>query len=145
MLRVRDLMTKQVVSLAIDATVQQAKWSFCHHNISGAPVRDDHGRVVGILSKSNLVDPMRDEELDPDTPIAELMTAAVYAVHPDEPAIEAARCLVDNHLHRVLVMRNPGEVEGIITSYDVLLAVVNGGALAPSGETDDREAATRLS
>lgn len=57
MLRVRDIMTPNVFTLDTDASVLEAAWALTRRSISGAPVRDAAGALVGILSKSDLVNP----------------------------------------------------------------------------------------
>lgn len=125
MLRVRDIMTRDVVSLSEETSVEAAAWRLEYEAISGAPVRDRKGNVVGVLSRSDLVDPLRDGQ--PGKPVGDAMTAGVWAVAPDEPAIEAVRLMVETGCHRVIVIRGPGKLQGIVTTMDVMRALARGG------------------
>lgn len=125
MLRVRDIMTRDVVSVAEDSSLDSAAWKFASESVTGAPVRDARGNVIGVLSKSDLVDPLR--QGDKDAPVRDAMTFGVWAVHPDEPAIEAVKLMVEAAVHRVIVVRGPGKLEGIVTSMDVMRVLVGGG------------------
>ncbi len=125
MLRVRDIMTRQVFSLSTDQTIDRAIWSFSQNEISGAPVRDPNGKLVGVLSKSDLVDPMR-AEVNSTSTVADAMTPAVWAVHPDDPVMVAVDLMVAKGIHRVLVVRGPGQLEGIVTSMSVMRALADG-------------------
>ncbi len=125
MLRVRDVMTRQVFSLSTDQTIDRAIWSFSQNEISGAPVRDPDGNLVGVLSKSDLVDPMR-AEVHPGSTVADAMTPAVWAVHPDDPVMVAVDLMVAKGIHRALVVRGPGQLEGIVTSMSVMRALSDG-------------------
>lgn len=124
MLRVRDIMTREVVSLASDAPLEMAAWRLASEAVSGAPVRDVRGNLIGVLSKSDLVDLMR--EPGDATLVEHAMTPAVWAVHPDSPALEAVELMVQKCIHRVLVIRGPGKLEGIVTAMDVMRAMSDG-------------------
>lgn len=129
MLRVRDIMTRHVFALTTDASLDQAQWSFSSNEISGAPVRDLAGKLVGVISKSDLVDPMKHDSAHHGT-VGEAMTPAVWAVHPDDPVMEAVRLMVEKSIHRVLVVRGPGQLEGIVTAMSVLRAIASGSDVA---------------
>ena len=124
MLRARDIMTRQVLSLAEDTSIDAAAWQLAAESVSGAPVRDRRGNIVGVLSRSDLVDPLRHGEAYQH--VSDAMTPGVWAVHPDEPAIEAVKLMVDARIHRVIVIRGPGKLEGIISTMDVMRALVRG-------------------
>jgi predicted transcriptional regulator len=135
MLRVRDIMTRRVVSLGSDRPLEAATWLFATEHVSGAPVRDPDGRVVGILSKTDLVDPMRRGHRAQT--VGEAMTPAVWAVRPGDAVVEAARVMLAREVHRVVVLDEDGELAGILTAMDVLRAVVEGFAFhddAAAGE-----------
>jgi predicted transcriptional regulator len=136
MLRVRDIMTTHVFALSTDSSLDQAQWSFAVNEISGAPVRDPQGRLVGVISKSDLVDPMRHDSAHHGT-VGEAMTPAVWAVHPDDPVMEAVRLMVEKSIHRVLVVRGPGQLEGIVTAMSVLRALAGGGDFAAGVDLGD--------
>jgi len=143
MLCVRDIMTSDVFSLPSDAPIEQAIWSFSAKEISGAPVRDPRGNLVGVLSKSDLVDPMR-HELNEEATVADAMTPAVWAVHPDASVMDAVRLMVDKGIHRVLVVRGPGQLEGIVTSMSIMKALADGHDLGPIGDDDCIDAASNV-
>lgn len=138
MLRVRDIMTTHVFALSTDSSLDQAQWSFAVNEISGAPVRDPEGQLVGVISKSDLVDPMRHDSTHHGT-VGEAMTPAVWAVHPEDPVMDAVRLMVDKSIHRVLVVRGAGQLEGIVTAMSVLRALAGGGDLADGADLGDNE------
>ena len=129
MLRVRDIMTRHVVTLAADRSIESAAWRFATDGVSGAPVRDRAGNIVGMLSKTDLVDPVIHGELAKT--IDEAMTPAVWAVGPDARAMEAVQLMIDKDIHRVLVLGGPGKIEGIVSTMDVMRAVARGAEFGP--------------
>lgn len=54
-LRVRDVMTTTVVTIKGDATLHDATVSFAINGISGAPVVDNEGRLIGVLSETDIL------------------------------------------------------------------------------------------
>jgi CBS-domain-containing membrane protein len=150
-LTAHDVMTRAVIVLSQDETVEAAVARLKEHHITGAPVVDTAGKLVGILSISDLVTPhapqsgpvplTHDEEdlaawdlfdrggpLDSQTGVervAERMSREVAAVSERAPLVEAARVMCSGHWHRVPVVDASGGLCGIISSMDVLAAVVN--------------------
>ena len=59
MLRISDVMTRDVFTLAASTPAETAAWELIVRGFTGAPVRDARGRLVGVLSRSDLCDPER--------------------------------------------------------------------------------------
>jgi len=129
MLRVRDIMTRYVVTLRAESPLFSAEWTFASEGVSGAPVRDA-GRLVGVLSKTDLVDPLRGTQRRGAT-IGDAMNPFIWSVHPADPAMHAVNLMVKLGIHRVLVVGRPGELLGIITPLDVLRALSRGQLIEP--------------
>ena len=125
MLTVRDIMTHNVVSIAENAPLDVAAWILVAESVSGAPVRDSRGNLVGVLSRTDLSDPRRAPDRDSGT-VADAMTPGSWAVHPDAPILEAVQLMLDHHIHRVLVVAGPGQLVGIVSTTDILRALVDG-------------------
>jgi CBS domain-containing protein len=137
MLKLRDIMTRDVVSAAPDMTIRDAMELLSERHVSGAPVVDG-GKVVGIFSTTDLLVLLA--ELNDTTPsltfrrrrgrtapledvtIDEVMTRKVHSLPPDCSVDEAAALMGAKQIHRVLVML--GDVMlGIVTTSDVAKAV----------------------
>ncbi len=127
-------MTRNVMSVRSDATVQSAAWSLATQYVSGAPVRDSNGRVTGMVSKSDVVDSVRVHDEPSSTKVQDVMTPVVWAVHPDDPALDAAELMVSKGIHRVVVLDGPGKLAGIVTATDILRALVEGRDFGPPRE-----------
>lgn len=148
-LRVADAMTKDIVTLAPQQTMAEAAAVFVDHGITGAPVVDDSGRCIGVLSATDFVRERlhcptdRRIEAARQAPagslfeavpydlaedadrVGERMTPAVHAVPRDASLIDAARILCDSHVHRVPVLDDEGRLQGILSSLDIVAALVN--------------------
>jgi CBS domain-containing protein len=126
MLRVRDIMTPQVLTVSAEARVDHAVWSLSAKGITGAPVCDAEGKVIGVLSRSDLIDMEAHSLVAGETLVSRIMTPEVVAVHPDAPASEAVELMVARSIHRVVVMEHERELVGILTSMDVMKAILAG-------------------
>lgn len=131
--RARDIMTPRVLTVSADARVDHAVWSLSAKGITGAPVCDAAGKVVGVLSRSDLIDGDTHGVVSGDRPVSAVMTPEVWAVHPDAPASEAVALMVARGIHRVVVMEHEHALVGIITSMDVMKAILAGHDLRPRG------------
>jgi predicted transcriptional regulator len=130
-MRVRDVMTSDVVAIPYGATVAQAGDILHAAAISGAPVTGSGGRVMGIVSRSDLVDPRHNHA--PDAPIADVMTRVVFAVRADDPIEWAVRLMAEERVHRAIVTDETGVMAGIVTPMDVLRALVPKSEHGPLG------------
>ncbi len=122
-------MTRNVMTLAPDADVADAAWGLTVKGIGGAPVRDAAGHVLGLVSKSDLIDPARmkpGEKSGAPTKVEDVMTPAVFAVRSSDSVRETARRMVETGSHRMLVVGSEGKLVGIVTTMDVLKALVHG-------------------
>jgi CBS domain-containing membrane protein len=126
MLWIADIMTCDVFTLEASCNVDQAALELSLRGFSGAPVRDEAGRLVGVLSRSDLMDPERHDGAPGAKVVRDLMTRAMFTLHPSAPVIHAIRLMVREEIHRVIVMDDSRRMVGIITSSDVLDALARG-------------------
>jgi len=144
----RDLMSRPVRRLTSSTPVRDAAAFLLRHRISGAPVVDAHGRWVGVFTQKDLArhvqkalavpreertlesrEPVLDAAGMPTeefgkTPVRELMTRGLFTVFPDATLEEVVRTMVAYHVHRIFVIEpERGELEGVITTMDVLRAL----------------------
>ena len=124
MLRVRDVMTHSVVTLSPEMSLAEAMGTLSTIGVSGAPVCDAAGQVVGVFSQSDVV------KLDGSVPtgarVEALMTAKVLSVGLDEGLEAAIGALAKHGVHRLMVLDAEGGLSGIITPMDVVRAIARG-------------------
>jgi CBS domain-containing protein len=145
-----ELLTPNPVSIREDATVREAIGLLIDRGYSAAPVIDDAGRPVGVLSRTDVLVHDREhvEHLSPmpeyynraelvtdedealgegfqvenvdPTRVRDLMTPAVFSVGPDTPAAAVVRDMLNLHVHRLFVVDVDGVLVGVISALDVL-------------------------
>ena len=153
-LRAQDVMTRDVIMLRESDSINYAVRSLKEHHITGAPVVDAEGRFVGILSVSDLVRAVpfvappgsppialahgndittwdlfdKAGPLHPDVGVERVgqrMSRQVTSVLYSAPLVEVARVMCEGHWHRVPVVKPSGALCGIISTMDILAALVN--------------------
>ncbi|WP_188945302.1 IMP dehydrogenase [Polymorphobacter multimanifer] len=107
------------VTMRPEQTLGDARALMARHRISGFPVVDGSGRLVGIMTNRD----MRFAE-NPDQPAAELMTReGLVTVRPGTSESEARRLLHSNRIEKLLVVDDAGHCIGLITVKDIERAV----------------------
>ncbi len=126
---VDEVMIQAVVSLNPDDTVARARELMLGLRTHGLPVVDREGRVVGIVTSSDLVETWPDGE-----PVDAIMSTPVHAIEVGTTVRAASATMRDHKIHHLLVTRKRQPV-GVISSFDILRAI------AADRESDDATAA----
>lgn len=126
MLRVGDIMTKEVYTVEFDASAEEAAWGLTRRHIGAAPVRNKDGQFVGVLTKGDLVNPEPQQWIGKEATVGDLMTPEVIAVYEDDPALAAVHELATRKVHRLIVLNSENELAGIVSTMDVVRAVDRG-------------------
>src|SRR3979490_2091747 len=107
-----DVMTPNPVTFSPETSVHEAAQTLAEHRISGAPVVDSDGSIVGIVSEYHLL-------ARTGTTVRDVMTRAVISV-PDTATIDRIRALlVTQRLKRVPVVNTQGQLVGLISRADL--------------------------
>jgi len=133
-----EIMTANPISISADATIDEATAMLTDRGFSAAPVIDDAGRPVGVVSRADILVHDRERmhrlrpstdvqgahgyavtEVDP-TRVGEIMTPAVFSVTLDTPADRIVEQMIELHVHQLFVVDNDGSLVGVISSLDVL-------------------------
>jgi CBS domain-containing protein len=131
----------QVVSVPVDAAYKDIAEVLEDHAVSAVPVTDADGRVVGVVSESDLLtkearlEPApggahrlpfaqradrREEDKAAATTAGELMTAPPLTIGAHQDVVEAARMMADKHVKRLIVTDAEGRLRGVVSRHDVL-------------------------
>ena len=135
---VKDIMTADVVAVRADAPYRNMAAMFRMHRVSGFPVVDDDGKVVGVVSETDLLPvdaldpaagahpgrpawrPHRKQVQADGATAGDLMTRPAVTIGPDELARRAARLMYSHKLRRIPVVDRDGRLAGILSRADVL-------------------------
>lgn len=126
MLRIRHIMTPGLFTLEEGASAEEAAWALTRRHIGGAPARDAAGNLVGVLSKSDLVDPEPAQWIKKEPTVGDLMNPAVVTLYAEDPAMAAVAEMAKNNIHRIVVLGADSEPVGIVTAMDVVRALYRG-------------------
>lgn len=107
-------MTTPVTTLAMDATVEDARATMLDNRGSALPVVNSQEHPMGIVTKSDLVASATD-----NVPIAVLMTSTVLTCSPETSVWDAARQMRTNDVHHLVVVTDEVTV-GIVGVFDLL-------------------------
>ena len=113
-----ELMTTEVVTGRPDESVGKLVEKFKANHITGMPVVDEGGEVVGMISDSDVLDAESDEV------IRDYMSTPVISVDEDTPVDELAVIIKSRHINRLPVTRE-GRLVGIVTRDDLVSYLAN--------------------
>lgn len=147
--KVREIMSPRVVTATPQMSLRELAQLLMRAKVSGVPVVDREGRPIGVVSKSDIIDRVENDEdafgleklfyrsafgvreelregfhIDEsdETTVEQLMTPLVLSVSADTPISLAARMMAWEGVHRVVVTEG-GKMVGILTTMDIVRAV----------------------
>lgn len=149
-MRVAEIMSKEVVTVGPDTTIEEVAGLLTGKNISGVPVVDEDGKLKGIVTQKDLLykdmEPRfpavvellggliylkgvhkYNEELKKlvATKVEDIMTKEVVTVREDARVEDVARLMVEKGINRVPVVRD-GNMVGIVGRGDVVKYIAKG-------------------
>jgi CBS-domain-containing membrane protein len=157
-MRAHQIMTRDVITVRPDTTIEQAAKLMLHNHISGLPVTNAYGELVGVVSESDflrrseigtgrkrptwlqfLLGPGRaatDFVRERGRRVEDVMTQNVITVAEETPLDELVRLMEKNDIKRLPVMRGKTPV-GIVTRSNLLQAVASMAREIPDPTADD--------
>jgi CBS domain-containing protein len=140
-MKVKDVMSADVVSVPPGASLKEAARLMVERRISGLPVVDDAGGVLGVVSEGDLLVKERGASHDargflawligaPDNGwsklearvVGEAMTTPAMTIGPERPVAAAATLMLDGDVHRLPVVDRDRRLVGIVTRADLVRA-----------------------
>ena len=140
-MRVRDVMTTNVLVISKFESIVQAANILSEKNISGLPVVDKENKVIGIITQADILsmvgvsrehtfkdllkymlgEPLRERKFGDH--VGDIMTSPVFTINPDAEIAEAVRIMSEKRIRRLTVVDDKNTLIGIITRADILKAV----------------------
>jgi CBS domain-containing protein len=161
-MQAQDIMTRSVVTIRSDATLREAIGRMVSYRISGVPVVDGAGQLVGMLTEGDLVrrvetgtEPPRRRWLElllgPGSRadeyarthgrrVSDAMSRDVVTIAPDTALTELVRLMEEHAIKRIPVV-DKARLVGIVSRADLVAALAH--RLAPPGETHGSDASIR--
>jgi CBS domain-containing protein len=147
-MRVSDIMTKEVATVTPETRIEHLCDLFRERRITGAPVVDSDGHLVGIVSKDDVLFRGRveasgrrqppdiktlfssgfvgfDQGSDGPTTVSEIMTREVVSAPEDSTVDDVCRLMWEKRIHRVPIVRDALLI-GIVSALDLCRAILNG-------------------
>ncbi len=121
MLTARAIMTEDIVTINPESSIKDAIELMLMQRISGLPVCDNDGHLVGVITEYALLAIAYDHKIQCDT-VAQHMTTEVLSIDIDDPISKAADLCIVHRVRRVPVMHE-GRLAGLISRRDVLKAL----------------------
>jgi len=164
-MRAHQVMTRNVITVTPETTIADAATSMMQNHISGLPVVDDAGKLVGIVSEGDflrrfeigtqhkrpkwlefLVGPGKQAEdfvRERGRKIGEVMTRDPVTVDEETSLDELVQLMEKKHVKRLPVVRD-GRLTGIVTRANVMRAVINLANAIPDPTADDDRIRTQI-
>jgi len=146
----KDIMTTKVITISKDATIGELSRMLLKNRISGVPVVDGEGKLIGMVTDADIItedmEPMFPIYFDPliisyafienfekyqkdakeylETKVEEIMARRVKSVKKETPVNEIARIMVKDRINRIPVVDENNKVIGIIARADILKSMV---------------------
>ena len=142
-------MTREVISVREETSVKDLAKILVANNISGVPVLDDNGLLVGIATESDLIFQNKKLQIPPvitildsflylHTPekmekemmkiagasVSDICTSEVITISPESTLDEIATMMIDKKIHTLPVVRENGEMIGIVGKKDILRTIL---------------------
>ena len=118
----KEIMTRDVITVNPTMTVKNLAMTLIKNQISGAPVADKGGKIVGIVSEADIVGKKGKD-------VKSIMSTKVISVAEDTPVEEIARLMTTHRIRRLPVMRG-AEVVGVVSRADIVSAIARGEHVA---------------
>ena len=121
MLTAREIMTDDLVTVRPEDAIEDAIQLMLKEEISGLPVTNEQGHLVGVITEFALLGIVYDHQIKNQT-VEQHMTRELITVDIDDPVSRVADLCIVHRVRRVPVMKN-GQLVGIIARRDVLRAL----------------------
>ena len=141
-IHVRDVMSKNVLSITKFESIVRVANILSEKNISGLPVVDKENKVIGIITQADILsmvgvsrehtfkdllkymlgEPLRERKIGDH--VGDIMTSPAFTIKPDANIAEAVRIMTEKRIRRLTVVDDKSTLIGIITRADILKAVI---------------------
>jgi CBS domain-containing protein len=120
MLKVEDIMTKNVISVKKDTPIYEAMELLRKKDITGMPVIEDDMTLVGVITEKDVLRLFYAEEDEKNQTVGFFMTRPAVSYREDENLQSVCDFMMINYFRRVPVVSTKGKLVGIISRPDII-------------------------
>ncbi|MDT8303807.1 MAG: CBS domain-containing protein [Sedimentisphaerales bacterium] len=120
MLKVEDVMTRDVITVKQDTPIYEAMVIMRKNNITGMPVIDDDMNLVGVITEKDVLRLFGGNEDKNNTTVGSFMTRPAVSYRGDESLQSVCDFMLVNYFRRVPVVSKKGKLIGIISRPDII-------------------------
>lgn len=142
-MKVRDIMVREIKTLSEDMTAKEAMDILIERRMSGMPVLDKNGKLIGIFTERHILTYILPSYLDKvgafiyhedskavrnkfaelnDIKVCQLMYKEVHTIPEDTALVEVARVMLIRNTRRLMVVDNSGALVGVVARCDIFKA-----------------------
>jgi CBS domain-containing protein len=120
MAKIREVMTESPRTVRSESTAVDAARLMREEDTGIAPITEDDGRLVGVVTDRDLAIRVLAEEKDPRmTRVTEIASQNLVTIDPEQDLEEALQLMSENQLRRLPVVQDDGKLVGILAQADV--------------------------
>jgi CBS domain-containing protein len=120
---VGEVMSPNLITIAVTASLAEAAGILDSNKITGLPVLDERGALIGVLSQTDLVRARANQELVSNwlgLPVGQIMTKPVLTISSAASLEETAKVMEQHRVHRLVVTDAADKPIGIISTSDLV-------------------------
>jgi CBS domain-containing protein len=118
----KDIMTRDIITVSPTMSVKNLALALIKNQISGAPVADKNGKIVGVVSEADLIAKNGKD-------VKSIMSKKIISVSEETSVEEIARLMTAHAIKRMPVMKE-GAIVGIVSRADIVSAIAQGQHVA---------------
>jgi CBS domain-containing protein len=123
MFPIKNIMTKDVVSVSPDSSIFEAMELLKKHEISGVPVVDSELKLKGILTEKDVLSILLNHDIKYKHTVADYMTTEIHIFSPEDSAISVCQFFIKNAIRRVPIVKD-GKLVGIVSRRDIISLIL---------------------
>jgi CBS domain-containing protein len=131
-MKVAEVMRSDLTTVSVDTTLADAVVTLADAHVSGLPVVDERGKLVGVLSTTDVLTAIAEATIHEDrerifqqTAVGDIMTPRPETVEPDADVLDVARRMLYREVRRLFVELD-GKLLGVISQTDIVGALAVG-------------------
>ena len=117
---VKDIMSKEVVTLQKESSVKKSMILMTKYDFSSIVIKEDK-KPIGIITEKDVMKRVFLKDLDPGkTKLQEVMTKSLKTASPNTSILKASNKLKQHHIKKLIVVDRKGNLVGILSQTDII-------------------------